>query len=121
MTARRIETNGHPVAVGVSQAHVDDRSDLSPETVGLLHTYVVALSAREITTETVAEDWPDFFDLLNAFVVTYGSEELNAASGRIDALWSVKRGTTAQPSLDQRRYLIRLAKEMRRHLMSEAG
>jgi hypothetical protein len=97
------------------------REQETPATVGLLHTYVVALSAREITTETIAEDWPDFFHLVNAFVVTYGSHELNAASGRIDDLWSVKRGTTAQPNLDQRRYLIRLAREMRRHLMSEPG
>jgi hypothetical protein len=56
--------------------YLDDDEDLSVETTGRLLTYTTDLLAGTLTASGLAAAWGDWFDLVGAFVTTYGSVEL---------------------------------------------
>ena len=59
--------------------YLDEDDELCLDTVQRLRFYVTALLDGSISASAVAEDWPDFFDLVPAFVAAYapeGMEEL---------------------------------------------
>lgn len=91
--------------------------DLSLEVMGRLHAYAVALCAREATIETVAEDWPEFFDLAQAFVTTHGSDELHSTCTQAGILAAIRQGVMPRLTMPQRRCLMLIAREMRQYLM----
>ena len=64
--------------------YLDDDGDLSVVTIQRLRSHISELLAGTLTTTALTEAWPDWFDLVSAFVVTYGSldlEDLEVESG----------------------------------------
>lgn len=56
--------------------YLDVDEDLSEATTGRLQSCVSDLLAGAMTTDELRVQWPDWFPLVSAFVVTYGSVEL---------------------------------------------
>ena len=54
--------------------YLDEDDELRPEVVKRLRYYTTALLDGTITLAAVAEDWPDWFDLVGAFVAAYAPE-----------------------------------------------
>jgi hypothetical protein len=64
--------------------YLDEDDDLSVVTTQKLRSYTSELLAGTITAPELMVAWRDWFDLVSAFVVTYGSaelEDLEVASG----------------------------------------
>ncbi len=57
-------------------SNLDERGNLSTESVRHVLCYAVALVQRLIVPAHVREDWPDFFCTVDAFVTAYGSPRL---------------------------------------------
>ena len=56
--------------------YLDEDDELRPEVVKRLSTYARALLEGSITPAAVAEDWADWFDLMQAFVAAYAPDEV---------------------------------------------
>jgi hypothetical protein len=56
--------------------YLDKDDELKLDAVKRLSFYTTALLDGSITPDHVMEDWPDWYQLVPAFVATYGSEEL---------------------------------------------
>jgi hypothetical protein len=56
--------------------YLDEDEELKLDAVQRLRFYTTALLDGSITPDHVMEDWPDWYQLVPAFVATYGSEEL---------------------------------------------
>jgi hypothetical protein len=56
--------------------YLDENEDLSVATTRRLRSYTSELLAGTITTTGLLAAWPPFFDLVSAFVMTYGSVDL---------------------------------------------
>ncbi|MGA2806347.1 MAG: hypothetical protein ABSF89_18520 [Acidimicrobiales bacterium] len=56
--------------------YLDEDDELKIDAVQRLRFYTSALLEGSITAEHVLEDWPDWYQLVPAFVATYGSDEL---------------------------------------------
>ncbi|MGO9582708.1 MAG: hypothetical protein ACLP36_07865 [Acidimicrobiales bacterium] len=61
--------------------YLDDDDELKLDTVQRMRFYASALLSGSITPNNVVEDWPDWFQLVPAFVAAYGSEELQELEG----------------------------------------
>ncbi|MGO9581813.1 MAG: hypothetical protein ACLP36_03300 [Acidimicrobiales bacterium] len=61
--------------------YLDDDDELRLDAVQRLRFYTSALLDGSITPDHVVEDWPDWFQLVSAFVAAYGSEELQELEG----------------------------------------
>ncbi len=56
--------------------YLDEDDEMTFDAVGRLRLYTSALLSGSVTPATLAEDWPDWYDLAPAFVLAYGTEEL---------------------------------------------
>jgi hypothetical protein len=56
--------------------YLDEDDELSVVSTRRLRSHISELLAGTMTTSTLSAAWPDWFDLVSAFVVTYGSLEL---------------------------------------------
>jgi hypothetical protein len=56
--------------------YLDEDDELKLDAVQRLRFYTSALLDGSITPDHVMEDWPDWFQLVPAFVAAYGTEEL---------------------------------------------
>jgi hypothetical protein len=56
--------------------YLDEDDELKLDAVKRLRFYTSALLEGSISPDHVMEDWPDWYQLVPAFVATYGSEEL---------------------------------------------
>jgi hypothetical protein len=56
--------------------YLDEDDELKLDAVKRLRFYTSALLEGSITPDHVLEDWPDWYQLVPAFVATYGSTEL---------------------------------------------
>jgi hypothetical protein len=56
--------------------YLDEEDELLPEVVKRLRYYASALLEGTIRPAAVAEDWADWFDLVQAFVASYAPEEI---------------------------------------------
>ena len=61
--------------------YLDDDDELKLDAVKRLRFYTSALLEGSISPDHVMEDWPDWYQLVPAFVATYGSEELQELEG----------------------------------------
>jgi hypothetical protein len=61
--------------------YLDDDDELKLDAVQRMRFYTSALLDGSITLDHLVEDWPDWFQLLPAFVAAYGSEELQELEG----------------------------------------
>ena len=56
--------------------YLDEDDELKLDAVKRLRFYTSALLEGSISPDHVMEDWPDWYQLVPAFVATYGSDEL---------------------------------------------
>ncbi len=61
--------------------YLDEEHELKLDAVQRLRFYTSALLEGSISPVHVVEDWPDWYQLVPAFVATYGSEELQELEG----------------------------------------
>ena len=61
--------------------YLDEDDELKLDAVQRLRFYTSALLEGSISPDHVWEDWPDWYQLVPAFVATYGSEELQELEG----------------------------------------
>src|ERR1035441_9375920 len=66
--------------------YLDEDEELKLDAVKRLSFYTTALLDGSITPDHVMEDWPDWYQLVPAFVATYGSEELQELEGGAEFL-----------------------------------
>lgn len=92
--------------------YLDANRDLSTETVAHLYRYAVALLQGLILPEHVLEDWEDFFDLADAFVLAYGSRRLEALNRKALLLDIDGDQASAPLSADDRLLLVTLVQEL---------
>jgi hypothetical protein len=60
--------------------YLDATKDISCEAVRHVQCYAVAMLQGLIVPEHVHEDWPDFYPLVDAFVMAHGSRRLACLS-----------------------------------------
>jgi hypothetical protein len=66
---------------------LDEAGEMRPDTVRRLRFYTTALLDGSVTPAAVAEDWPDWYDLIPAFVAAYAPgevEELEEAAAFLE-------------------------------------
>jgi hypothetical protein len=61
--------------------YLDEDDELKLDAVQRLRFYTTALLDGSITPDHVEDDWPDWYQLVPAFVATYGTEELQELEG----------------------------------------
>ena len=66
--------------------YLDEDDEMMFDTVERLHSYALALLDATITPAYLATKWSGWFDLVPAFVVAYGTEELQRAQRGADFL-----------------------------------
>jgi len=92
---------------------LDEDRNISDDVIGHVERYAVALIQSLIVPEHVAEDWPDFFSLVEAFVLACGSPRLGYLARR--SFLFVTGG--GDPLTDgDREFLVALVDEMHERL-----
>lgn len=82
--------------------YLDPDRDISIGAVRHVQCYVVALIQGLVVPEHVHEDWPDFFPLVVAFVLAYGSARL----GRLGRQSAIFEGGGDEPLTDADRVFL---------------
>ena len=70
--------------------YLDEDDELKLDAVQRLSFYTTALLDGSITPDHVMEDWPDWYQLVPAFVATYGTEELQQLEGASEFLEAIE-------------------------------
>lgn len=94
--------------------YVDDRKNLSSDTVRRLQRFAVAMSEGSMTPGLAREDWPDFYPLAAAFVVVCGSDELRGLYDQATLFSAVVRGDVPFTDAD-RVFLVVLSDELEQY------
>lgn len=94
--------------------YVDERNNLSPETVRRLQRFAVAMSEGSMTPGLARDDWADFYPLAAAFVVVCGSEELRGLYDQATLFSAVVRGDVEFTDPD-RVFLVLLSDELEQY------
>ncbi|MGH8989742.1 MAG: hypothetical protein ACRDXC_14300 [Acidimicrobiales bacterium] len=94
--------------------YLDDEKNVSSEVLRRLQRFAVALSEGSMTLQLALEDWPDFYPLAAAFVVTVGSEELRELYDQ-STVFSAVVGRDVQFTDADRVFLVALSDELERH------
>jgi hypothetical protein len=74
--------------------YLGEDEELKLEAVQRLRFYTTALLEGSITPDRVLEDWPDWYQLVPAFVATYGPDELQELEGERCSLKRSRSRTT---------------------------
>jgi hypothetical protein len=85
--------------------YLDDNEELRLDTVQRLRFYATALLDGSITPDAVAEDRPDFFALVPAFVAAYAPEGIEGLQEKASFLESPTTGGGAPLTGADRAYL----------------
>ena len=96
---------------GGLRTYLDERQELSADTLKRLHRFAVALSEGSMTPGLAAEDWSDFYPLAAAFVVVRGSDELRTLYDQATLFSAVVRGDVGITDAD-RCFVVLLADEL---------
>jgi len=70
--------------------YLDEDDELKLDVVQRLRFYTSALLEGSITLAHVMDDWPDWYQLVPAFVATYGSDELRELESGAEFLGAVE-------------------------------
>ncbi|MGD0287541.1 MAG: hypothetical protein ABSC31_14410 [Acidimicrobiales bacterium] len=70
--------------------YLDEDDELKLDAVQRLSFYTTALLDGSITPEHIAEDWSDWYQLVPAFVATYGPDELQELEGAAELLEAIE-------------------------------
>jgi hypothetical protein len=79
--------------------------ELKLDAVKRLSFYTTALLDGSITPDHVMEDWPDWYQLVPAFVATYGSDELQELEGAAVLLEAIEEDEDVTLNEADRDYL----------------
>jgi hypothetical protein len=74
--------------------YLDDANELSLDAVKKLRLYASSLLDGTLSPDHLAEDWADWFQLALAFVLAYGTDELE----KLGDAWTPRKGKRASPS-----------------------
>ena len=85
--------------------YLDEDEELKLDAVKRLSFYTTALLDGSITPEHVVEDWPDWYQLVPAFVATYGSEELQELEVAAELLEAIEEDEDVTLNEADRDYL----------------
>ena len=85
--------------------YLDEDDELKLDAVQRLRFYTSALLEGSITPDHVMEDWPDWYQLVPAFVAAYGSEELRELEGGAEFLGAIEEDEDVNLSEADRAYL----------------
>jgi hypothetical protein len=85
--------------------YLDEDEELKLDAVKRLRFYTSALLEGSITPEHVLEDWPDWYQLVPAFVATYGSDELRELEIRAELLEAIEEDEEVSLTEADRAYL----------------
>jgi hypothetical protein len=85
--------------------YLDEDDELRLDAVQCLRFYTSALLEGSITPDHVMEDWPDWYQLVPAFVAVYGSEELRELEGGAEFLGAIEEDEDVNLSEADRAYL----------------
>jgi len=89
-------------------AYLDRDEELRLDTVRRLRLYTSALLNGSIGPTDVAEDWPDWFDLASAFVLAYGTRQLEEMQDEAMFLYRPQIGDGTALTASDRTYLAAL-------------
>ena len=70
--------------------YLDEDDELKLDAAKRLRFYTSALLDGSITPDHVMEDWPDWYQLVPAFVATYGSDELQELEAAAELLEAIE-------------------------------
>jgi len=70
--------------------YLDEDDELKLDAAKRLRFYTSALLDGSITPDHVMEDWPDWYQLVPAFVATYGSDELQELAAAAELLEAIE-------------------------------
>jgi hypothetical protein len=85
--------------------YLDEDEELKLDAVKRLSFYTTALLDGSITPDHVMEDWPDWYQLVPAFVATYGSDELQELEGAAVLLEAIEEDEDVTLNEADRDYL----------------
>ncbi len=85
--------------------YLDEDDELKLEAVQRLRFYTSALLEGWITSKHVVEDWPDWFQLVPAFVATYGTEKLQELECGAESLGAIEEDEDVSLTKADRAYL----------------
>ena len=85
--------------------YLDEDEELKLDAVQRLRFYTTALLDGSITPDHVTEDWPDWYQLVPAFVATYGSDELQELEGAAVLLEAIEEDEDVTLNEADRDYL----------------
>ena len=85
--------------------YLDEDEELKLDAVKRLRFYTSALLEGSISPDHVMEDWPDWYQLVPAFVATYGSEELQKLEGAAEFLGAIEEDEDVSLTEADRAYL----------------
>ena len=85
--------------------YLDEDDELKLDAVKRLSFYTTALLDGSITPDHVMEDWPDWYQLVPAFVATYGSEELQELEVAAELLEAIEEQDDVTLTEADRAYL----------------
>ena len=89
--------------------YLDEDRHISADAIRHVQCYAVALIQGLVVPEHVHEDWPDFFPLVTAFVLAYGSPRL----GHLGRRSAIFEGAGDDPLTDpDRAFLVTLLAEL---------
>jgi hypothetical protein len=92
--------------------YLDDTGEIPVDIVVRLHRFAGSIVEGSGTPELVAQEWPDFYDLASAFVVTYGSTELQDLYDRANLEAAVAEGRVIPVGDTDRVLLVQLTDEL---------
>jgi hypothetical protein len=85
--------------------YLDEDDELRLDAVQRLKFYTTALLDGSITPEHIVEDWPDWCQLVPAFVASYGTEELRELEGGAEFLRVIEENEDVSLTEADRVYL----------------
>jgi hypothetical protein len=85
--------------------YLDKEDELKLDAVQRLRFYTTALLDGWISPKHAVEDWPDWYQLVPAFVATYGTEELQELEGGAEFLRVVEEHDEVSLTAVDRAYL----------------
>ena len=85
--------------------YLDEDDELKLDAVQRIRFYTTALLDGSITPDHVLEDWPDWYQLVPAFVATYGSEELQELEVAAELLEAIEEDEDVTLNEADRDYL----------------
>ena len=92
--------------------YLDASGELPLDVVTRLHRFTNSLVEGSATLELVADEWADFFDLASAFVVAYGTPELQDLYDRANLEAAVAAGRLLPIEDTDRVLLVLLTEEL---------